>query len=126
MTTLPDLSIPAATTDQLTVQRVRHTLKLRALTVLRTQRLSPCFVRVTLGGDALDGFISASFDDHVKLMLPAPGQTELVLPSADPQGPRFPEGAVPPVMRDYTPRRFDAAARELDIEFALHGDGPAA
>jgi NADPH-dependent ferric siderophore reductase len=33
---------------------------------------------------------------------------------------------VRPVMRDYTPRRFDAAARELDIEFALHGDGPAA
>jgi NADPH-dependent ferric siderophore reductase len=29
-------------------------------------------------------------------------------------------------MRDYTPRRFDNRACELDIEFALHGDGPAA
>lgn len=27
-------------------------------------------------------------------------------------------------MQDYTPRRFDA--QELGIEFALHGDGPAA
>jgi len=30
------------------------------------------------------------------------------------------------VMRDYTPRLYNAAARELTIEFALHGDGPAA
>jgi NADPH-dependent ferric siderophore reductase len=29
-------------------------------------------------------------------------------------------------MRDYTPRRYSAAAQELTIEFALHGDGPAA
>lgn len=29
-------------------------------------------------------------------------------------------------MRDYTPRRFDHAARALDIDFALHGSGPAA
>jgi NADPH-dependent ferric siderophore reductase len=28
-------------------------------------------------------------------------------------------------MRDYTPRRYDPAAGELTIEFALHGDGPA-
>jgi NADPH-dependent ferric siderophore reductase len=30
------------------------------------------------------------------------------------------------VTRDYTPRRFDAGTRELCIEFALHGEGPAA
>ena len=29
-------------------------------------------------------------------------------------------------MRDYTPRRYDAASGELDIDFVLHGDGPAA
>src|SRR6185369_9649473 len=34
--------------------------------------------------------------------------------------------AAEPVRRDYTPRRYDAAAGELTIEFALHGDGPAA
>jgi NADPH-dependent ferric siderophore reductase len=28
--------------------------------------------------------------------------------------------------RDYTPRRHDAKAGELDIDFVLHGDGPAA
>jgi NADPH-dependent ferric siderophore reductase len=30
-----------------------------------------------------------------------------------------------PILRDYTPRRFDVAARELDIDFALHDAGPA-
>src|SRR6266568_4230449 len=39
---------------------------------------------------------------------------------------RVDAGSGAPVMRDYTPRRFDAVQRELDIEFALHGDGPAA
>jgi NADPH-dependent ferric siderophore reductase len=28
-------------------------------------------------------------------------------------------------MRDYTPRRYDPHAQELDIEFVLHGEGPA-
>lgn len=37
----------------------------------------------------------------------------------------FPDGGERPEVRDYTPRRFDAAARELTIEFVLHGDGPA-
>jgi NADPH-dependent ferric siderophore reductase len=31
-----------------------------------------------------------------------------------------------PIARDYTPRRHDAQRLELDIDFALHGHGPAA
>jgi len=81
------------------VQRVRHEIKRRELQVARVARISPHFQRVTFAGEALADFISASFDDHVKLIL-ADGQGE-------------------PAMRDYTPRRHDAAARELDIEFAL-------
>ena len=88
------------------VQRVRHELKRRDLQVVRVETLSPHFRSVTLGGESLAGFISASFDDHIKVFLGGSG----------------PE----PVMRDYTPRRYDAAAGELTIEFALHGDGPAA
>lgn len=119
----------STTPDPLAVQRVRHELVRRALHVRRAERISPNFMRVTLAGDALEGFTSASFDDHLKLMLPAPGQTELVLPDFNPGGPRGPrvdDGAPRPVMRDYTPRHYNAAAGELDIEFALHGDGPAA
>ena len=88
------------------VQRVRHELKRRELQVVRVAPTSPHFRRITFTSDSLVDFISASFDDHIKLILAA--------------------DTAEPVMRDYTPRRFDTAARELDIEFALHGDGPAA
>jgi NADPH-dependent ferric siderophore reductase len=109
-----------------TLRRVRHALQVRRLNVQRCQRLSPHFVRVVLGGAELQGFVSASFDDHVKLMLPATPGAELVLPRASPDGLELPEGAPRPVMRDYTPRHHDAAADELHIDFALHGDAPAA
>ncbi|MEP7099182.1 MAG: siderophore-interacting protein [Burkholderiales bacterium] len=88
------------------VQRVRHELKRREVEVVRVEAIAPHFVSVTFTGEALADFVSASFDDHVKFMLGASGAQ--------------------PVMRDYTPRRFDAATRELTIEFALHGDGPVA
>jgi NADPH-dependent ferric siderophore reductase len=84
------------------VERVRHELKRRELAVLRTAQLSPHMRPITFGGEQLQGFTSASFDDHVKLILE--------------------DGAV---MRDYTPRHYDPQAGELTIEFALHGDGPA-
>jgi len=115
-----------SSTSPRSVQRVRHALKVRRLQVLRRTVLSPHMVCITLGGPELADFVSASFDDHLKLMLPAPGQHELVLPVAGPNGPELPAGAPRPVMRDYTPRRFDPVRGELDIEFALHGDGPAA
>lgn len=88
--------------DRLEVQRVRHDLKRRRLQVLRRTVLTPNVVSLTFTGDDLADFISASFDDHVKILF-------------DDE-----------VKRDYTPRRYDTAARELDIEFSLHGDGPAA
>lgn len=93
------------------VQRVRHELKRRVLTVRRVHSPSPAVRSITLGGSDLDDFISLSFDDHLKLFVPPAAGT---LPDA------------PPVMRDYTPRHFDAAARELTIDFVLHGHGPAA
>lgn len=87
------------------VERVRHEIIRRDLEVLRTAQLTPHVRAITFGGPALQGFLSASFDDHVKLILDLGGEA--------------------PVLRDYTPRHYDAAAGELTIEFALHGDGPA-
>jgi NADPH-dependent ferric siderophore reductase len=107
------------------VRRVRHPLAARRLDVLNVLRISPHFVRITLGGAQLEGFISASFDDHFKLMLPPAGPSSLVLPSFGPNGPEYGAGAARPVMRDFTPRFHDPAKRELDVEFALHGEGPA-
>jgi NADPH-dependent ferric siderophore reductase len=87
------------------VRRVRHELKLRELTVARIERLGDGFAAITFTGEALADFTSLSFDDHVKFM--------------------FPEAGGEQVRRDYTPRRFSREARELVIEFALHGDGKA-
>lgn len=110
----------------LAVERVRHPLKFRQIQVVRTQQVSPALLRVTFTGEDLADFVSASFDDHIKVFLPAPGQQRPVLPEMGPDGPMFPEGLPRPIARDYTPRRYDAATRELDIEFVLHGDGPGA
>ncbi|TWI45369.1 NADPH-dependent ferric siderophore reductase [Pseudoduganella flava] len=87
------------------VQRVRHELKRREVEVVRMAPLGEHFVAITFGGDDLADFVSASFDDHVKFIFD------------DPEG---------EVRRDYTPRRYDREARELTIEFALHGTGKAA
>jgi NADPH-dependent ferric siderophore reductase len=75
--------------------------------------LAPSMVRVVLGGEELRGFTSLGFDDHVKLIFP-PGHGD---GSAGP-------GTT--AMRDFTPRRFDADAAELWIDFFLHDAGPAA
>lgn len=107
-----------------TPQRVRHTLRFRTLEVRSAQRITPHLVRVTLGGDALEGFHSPGFDDHAKLFFPDERTGVLAVPTAGPDGPVWPEGAKP-TMRDYTPRRFDAEARTLEIDFALHLAGPA-
>jgi NADPH-dependent ferric siderophore reductase len=106
------------------LQRVRFETKSRLVQVLRIEPLSPRMRRIVLGGEALEGFASAAADDHVKLFFPAPGQDQPALPASGPNGPVFAEG-LRPVARDYTPRRFDPATRELSIDFVLHGDGPA-
>lgn len=108
-----------------TPKRHRHAVKLRALDVARTEKLSRSMVRIVLTGPELEGFTSLGFDDHVKMFFPQPGQTEPTLPMIGPNGIEFPEGAPRPLARDYTPRSFDAEKGELAIDFATHHDGPA-
>jgi NADPH-dependent ferric siderophore reductase len=107
-------------------RRVRHETKLRLLQVREVSQISPKMVRIVVGGEALDGFVSAAHDDHVKLFFPHPGEDKPVLPTQTPNGPIYPEGVQRPAARDYTPRRYDAHARTLTIDFVMHGDGPAA
>lgn len=121
----------ASATPARGVRRVRHELKMRLLQVRRVEHVTPRLLRVTLAGEDLEGFTSAAFDDHVKVFFPAPGQDKPDLPQLGPNGPTGPGGpdatdTPPAARRDYTPRRYDPATRELDIEFALHGHGPAA
>src|SRR5580692_11326494 len=107
------------------MRRVRRDVVMRLLQVKHVQTLTPHMVRVTLTGDALPGFESSAPDDHIKVFIPLPGNTHPTLPVMTPDGPRFADGVTPSPARDYTPRRYDAEANELDIDFVLHGEGPA-
>ncbi len=90
----------------------------RRITVRAVHALSPAMRRVTFGGDELATFVWPGPAAHVKLIFPEPGSQ--TLPPFSPDGPR------PSTMRTYPPRRFDAGACELEIDFVLHGDGPGA
>lgn len=116
---------PPATDDARRPQRIRHELRFRTLQVQHSERINPHLVRITLTGDALPGFTSPGFDDHVKLFFPDPETGVLVLPQVGPAGPVYPEGGARPIARDYTPRHYDPAANTLQIDFALHEAGPA-
>jgi NADPH-dependent ferric siderophore reductase len=104
------------------IHRVTHEIKRRRLDVLRVVDITPRMRRITLGGPQLAGFISLGSDDHVKLLFPrdAAEQAALESPTFNIKG-----DGPQPAMRDYTPRRHDAQRSELDIDFVLHGDGPA-
>lgn len=106
-------------------QRVRHELRFRMLKVQAVEPLSPHMVRVIFESEELEGFVSPGFDDHVKMFFPAPGQNSLPRPQFGEKGVSFPEDQPRPVMRDFTPRHYDAAAGTLAIDFALHDSGPA-
>jgi NADPH-dependent ferric siderophore reductase len=106
--------------------RVRHRPRLGLMRVTDVTQISPLMRRVTFDGPVLDGFLSASPDDHVKLFFPHPGQSTPDLPVPGQDGPVYLPGTTPPAMRDYTPRRFDTATGQLTIEFVLHGEGPGA
>lgn len=103
-------------------QRVMHPLKCRLVTVKKITQVSPKMKRITFTGTELQDFVSAAPDDHVKVFFPLPGQSQPVLPEITPTGPSFPEGHKP-LMRDYTPVRYDAQLQELDLEFFLHDEG---
>ena len=84
------------------VQRVRHELHIRDVSVARIAPLGDSFLSITFQGEALTQFTSLSFDDHVKFMFDVDGEQ---------------------VRRDFTPLHYDAGKRELTLEFALHEDG---
>ncbi len=104
------------------IHRVMHEIKRRRLDVLRVTDLTPRMRRITLGGPELAGFVSLGADDHIKLFFAENAEQQAALESmkfgGDSDGPK-------PAMRDYTPRRYSAELGELDIDFVLHGDGPA-
>jgi NADPH-dependent ferric siderophore reductase len=120
MTTTP--SIPDDPASRTSGRRPRRPPM--GVEVTHVHALTPTMLTVTVTGPDLARFSLPQAAHHVKLFLPADGQDEPVIPAQD--------GATAaddpwPVIRTYTPRRFDPATLELDIEVLQHpGQGPAA
>ena len=105
-------------------QRIRYAIKVRRLTVSHIEDLSASLRAITFSADDLQDFQSDGFDDHITVFFPhADGQ--LVLPQIGEKGVSFPEGAIKPAVREYTPTGIDIANNRLRLEFAIHDAGPA-
>jgi len=101
--TMDNTQHPAHNLPAPQIERVRHELRRRSLTVADVTDITPGMRRVVLTGDDLADFVSLAPDDHVKIFVSTPEGEE---------------------RRDYTPRRYDNDARTLTIDFALHEAGP--
>ena len=97
----------------------------RRVEVVSVSRIRPRLVSVWVGGEALDGFAINAPTSHIKVYLPAAGQQAPTLAADGPNGPVWPEDAPRPFVRTYTPRRFDEQSQTLEVQFVLHGEGPA-
>lgn len=96
------------------------------LEVVRSERISPSFQRVTLGGGSIADFTPMGWDQWFRLFIPTEGDVGLDdLPDqVNLRGYlrylRIEKGKRP-VLRSYTVRAFRAEGPELDVDFVLHG-----
>ena len=111
------------TQQQPPVRRPRP--QLRTVRVSRVDRITPHMVRITVGGDDLEGFTTHGPAEHIKVFFPTPGRDRPVLPTWGPEDPVYVPGPERPTSRTYTPRRWRPQEGELEIDFVLHsGGGP--
>jgi NADPH-dependent ferric siderophore reductase len=105
------------------IARIGYPIGIRTVPVLRRELITPRMLRLTLGGPGLDGMHTYQADDHVKIVFPDPDGTRRIPVPNERQELDWPRPL--PTSRKYTIRRYDADARELDLDFVLHEGGHA-
>ncbi len=101
--------------------------KVRTLSVISSEKLSPTMRRFVFAGDELEPefpFVPLTTAMHVKVVVPQEPTGRLEMPMLGERGLVAPEG-VELAIRDYSVRGFDADTRLLTIDFVLHHHGPA-
>lgn len=107
----------------MTEQRVRREPPaFRMLSFRRKEAVSPLMARAVLGGDELEGFVLDRPAASVRLLLPTAGVLEI--PTWAGNEFLLSDGTRP-IIRTFTPRRFDVENLELSIDVVLHGSGAA-
>lgn len=100
----------------------RRFRNIRFVEFVRARNVTPLMRRVTLGGaEAAD----LPLGPVLKLIIPPPGHDRVEWPAAT-KPLVWPEKALQPAVRTYSVRSQDQARGEVDVDFVLHGDGPAA
>ncbi|NDZ81490.1 siderophore-interacting protein [Streptomyces sp. SID10853] len=111
-----------------TARPVQAAFRVFPVQVERAVRLTPQMARITFTGPTLSGFRTGNRDQRGKILFPAPGLTEPLLPEGAAESGWYaawrtmpPETR--PILRTYTFRAQRTDPDEVDIDFALHGDG---
>ena len=99
--------------------------RFRPVELARLEPRTPHLVRATFSGTALDGFEPPLPAGSVRLLVPSPGASQLVMPLWNGNEFLLPDGSRPTI-RTYTPLRFDPDALELDLDIVLHPAGAVA
>ena len=107
----------SATPDTTTAPAPRKRRPPRRVEVTAVKVLSPAMRRITFKGAELEGFAPEAPASYIKLIFPEPGQLEPDRP--------LPDAPRPKSMRTYTPLAVRPEAHEVDVDFVLHGEGPA-
>ncbi|MEJ6490590.1 siderophore-interacting protein [Leucobacter sp. USCH14] len=100
--------------------------------VVRAERISPNFIRITIGGDDLARWRHLGFDQWFRLAMPVAGDATRFDRMSDRFDTRgylkylaLPK-ATRPEIRNYTVRAFRPESNEMDIDFVVHeSDDPA-
>lgn len=103
-------------------QPARKGMKPYEAQVVRTEWITPHMVRVVLGGEGLAGFAAGeNTDQYLKLVFAPEGVSYPEPFDMERVRKEFPREQWP-ILRTYTVRSWDAALRELTVDFVVHGD----